>query len=82
MLAQLLDRRGKEKRCRQDGRQIWGNMEVVGIDAFKHIMQNICCSTKCWKLAEWWDVLLGVGLVPVIAYFSLSGCAVKMLDCS
>jgi hypothetical protein len=27
-------------------------------------------------------VLLGVGLIPVIAYFSLSGCAVKMLDCS
>jgi hypothetical protein len=30
-------------------------------------------------LAEWWDVLLGVGLVLVIAYFPLSGCAVKCL---
>jgi hypothetical protein len=30
-------------------------------------------------LAEWWDVLLGVGLVLVIAYFFLSGCAMKCL---
>jgi hypothetical protein len=42
-------------------------------------MQNTCCSTKRWKLAEWWDVLLGVGLVLVIAYFFLSGCAMKCL---
>jgi hypothetical protein len=42
-------------------------------------MKNICCSTKRWKLAEWRDVLLGVGLVLVIAYFSLSGCAEKCL---
>ncbi len=57
----------------------YGETWKLQASAFKHIMQNICCSAKWRKLAEWWDVLLGVGLLLVIAYFSLSGCAMKCL---
>lgn len=32
----------------------YGNTWKLQASAFKHIMQNICCSTKRWKLAEWW----------------------------